>query len=42
MLEGMRRWEEAIADYQAVLEASPRDPSAWNNLVCAALGASPA
>lgn len=33
VLEGMRRWEEAIADYQAVLAASPNDPSAWNNLV---------
>lgn len=31
-LEGMQRWEEAIADYKAVLAASPNDPSAWNNL----------
>lgn len=31
-LEGMRRWEEAIADYKAVLAAAPTDPSAWNNL----------
>ena len=32
----MQRWEEAIGDYEAVLAASPKDPSAWNNLVRAA------
>jgi len=26
------RWDEAAADYKAVLAASPNDPSAWNNL----------
>ena len=31
-LEGLRRWDDAIADYKAVLKAAPNDPSAWNNL----------
>jgi len=26
------RWDEAAADYQAVLAVAPDDPSAWNNL----------
>lgn len=26
------RWDEAAADYQAVLAVAPKDPSAWNNL----------
>lgn len=26
------RWDEAAADYQAVLAVAPGDPSAWNNL----------
>ena len=31
-LEGLRQWDDAIADYKAVLKAAPNDPSAWNNL----------
>lgn len=38
-LESLGRYEEAAADYQAVLLAQPNDPAAWNNLgnvkVCA-------
>jgi hypothetical protein len=26
------RWDEAAADYKAVLAVAPEDPSAWNNL----------
>lgn len=32
MLESLGRYDESIADYQAVLKVSPNDPSAWNNL----------
>lgn len=31
-LESLGRYEEAAADYQAVLLAQPNDPAAWNNL----------
>ena len=31
-LESLKRYEEATSDYKAVLEASPNDPAAWNNL----------
>ncbi len=31
-LEALGRWEEAIADYRAVLAAAPNDPAGWNNL----------
>jgi Flp pilus assembly protein TadD len=26
------RWDEAAADYQAVLAVAPQDPVPWNNL----------
>jgi tetratricopeptide (TPR) repeat protein len=28
----LTRWDEAAADYKAVLAVAPDDPSAWNNL----------
>lgn len=31
-LESLRRFEEAAADYEAVLAFNPYDPAAWNNL----------
>jgi hypothetical protein len=31
-LEGLGRFEEAIADYRAVLAVAPDDPAGWNNL----------
>lgn len=31
-LESLGRYDEAAADYQAVLAAQPNDPAAWNNL----------
>lgn len=31
-LESLGRYEEAAADYEAVLLAQPNDPAAWNNL----------
>ena len=31
-LESLGRYQEAAADYQAVLDAQPNDPAAWNNL----------
>jgi Flp pilus assembly protein TadD len=35
----MRRWDEAAADYKAVLAVAPDDPSAWNNLGNTNMGA---
>lgn len=32
VLESLRRYDEASADYVAVLRAQPKDPAAWNNL----------
>lgn len=32
VLEAMGRFDEAVADYRAVLAAAPNDPAAWNNL----------
>lgn len=37
-LEALNRFEEACADYRAVLAAAPEDPSAWNNLGNASAG----
>lgn len=31
-LESLGRFDEAIADYKAVLAVAPDDPAAWNNL----------
>lgn len=31
-LAAVHRWEEAAADYQAVLAVAPNDPVPWNNL----------
>lgn len=31
-LENLGRYKEASRDYEAVLEVSPNDPAAWNNL----------
>lgn len=39
MLEALGRFEEAIADYRAVITAAPGDPAAWNNLGNATAGA---
>jgi hypothetical protein len=38
----LRRWDEAAADYTAVLAVAPADPSAWNNLGNTNMGAPPA
>lgn len=38
-LEALGRFDEAVADYRAVLAAAPEDPSAWNNLGNAYAGA---
>ena len=38
-LEALGRFEEAVADYRAVLAAEPNDPAAWNNLGNATTGA---
>ncbi|MCO5570746.1 hypothetical protein L7F22_024474 [Adiantum nelumboides] len=32
VLESLGRYDEASADYVAVLRAQPKDPSAWNNI----------
>jgi len=29
VLEALGRWDEAIADYRAVLAAAPNDPAGW-------------
>ena len=34
-LEGMQRWDEAIADYKTVLAAAPNDPSGRCACSCA-------
>ena len=39
VLEALGRFEEAQADYRAVLAVSPDDPAAWNNLGNATAGA---
>ena len=39
MLEALGRFDEAVADYRAVLAAAPEDPAAWNNLGNAEAGA---
>lgn len=31
-MEALDRFDEAIADYKAVLAAAPNDPAAYNNL----------
>jgi Flp pilus assembly protein TadD len=40
LYENTGRFELAQADYRAVLQADPKDPSGWNNLgnVSAAMG----
>lgn len=38
-MEALDRFDEAIADYKAVLAAAPDDPAAFNNL--ASLGRGP-
>lgn len=38
VLEALGRFDEAIADYRAVLKAQPDDPAAWNNLGNATAG----
>lgn len=32
IMEALDRFDEAIADYKAVLAAAPNDPAAYNNL----------
>jgi len=39
VLEALGRFDEAIADYKAVLAVAPNDPAAWNNLGNATAGA---
>lgn len=34
----MNRFDEAIADYRAVLDVAPNDPAGWNNLGNATAG----
>lgn len=38
VLEALGRFDEAVADYRAVLAVAPNDPAGWNNLGNATAG----